>query len=62
MTENRERILNFIRASSYSPSVREIARELGLALSTVQHHLDMLEATGQIQRGPGRRIMVKDPL
>jgi DNA-binding MarR family transcriptional regulator len=56
----QERVLLYIRRSSYSPSVREIAAALEGSPSAVQHHLDKLEADGWIRRGGReRRIEVR---
>jgi len=54
--ERKVRILDFIaatlRARGYPPSVREIARAVGLAsTSAVHHHLQILEREGYLERG-----------
>ena len=56
-SKTRQRILNFIssflKERGYAPTVRDIAR--GCAISTssvVQHHLNVLEKQGNIQRDP----------
>ncbi len=54
--ERKVRILDYIaatlRARGYPPSVREIARAVGLAsTSAVHHHLMMLEREGYLERG-----------
>jgi repressor LexA len=54
--ERKVRILDFIaatlRARGYPPSVREIARAVGLAsTSAVHHHLEILEREGYLERG-----------
>ncbi len=55
----REKVLGFVRDCPYSPSVREIAAEVGLSSpSTVQKHLNRLEADGLLARGPGGRVYV----
>jgi predicted transcriptional regulator len=59
MTDNRSHILEYIRTRDYSPTVREIAKSLGLGASTVQYHLERLERDGLISRN-GRRIVVKE--
>jgi len=52
IVSTRDRILEFIRSRPYSPTVREIQDAVGVASpSTVQKHLDRLEADGQIGRG-----------
>jgi DNA-binding MarR family transcriptional regulator len=56
----QERVLLYIRRSTYSTSVREIAAALEVSPSAVQHHLDRLEADGWIKRGgPERRIVLR---
>ena len=57
ISKTRQRILNFISSflneRGYAPTVRDIAR--GCAISTssvVQHHLNVLEKQGHIQRDP----------
>ena len=59
LSERQEAILHAVRERTqslgYPPSVREIARAVGLASpSTVKHHLDALERRGLIQREAGR--------
>lgn len=54
--ERKVRILDYIaatlRARGYPPSVREIARAVGLAsTSAVHHHLQILEREGYLERG-----------
>ena len=54
--ERKVRILDFIaatlRARGFPPSVREIARAVGLAsTSAVHHHLQILEREGFLERG-----------
>jgi SOS regulatory protein LexA len=54
--ERKVKILDFIaatlRARGYPPSVREIARAVGLAsTSAVHHHLQILEREGYLERG-----------
>ena len=54
--ERKLRILDYIaatlRARGYPPSVREIARAVGLAsTSAVHHHLQILEREGYLERG-----------
>jgi repressor LexA len=55
--ESRERIMNFlqkyINENGYSPSVREIADGVFLcSSSTVQRHLEILKAQGEITWNP----------
>lgn len=57
ISENRERILQFIRDffndKGYAPTVRDIMRGCGLSSpALVQHHLDILEREGRIRRDP----------
>ncbi len=57
--KTRQKVLEFVRTCPYSPSVREIAAEVGLSSpSTVQKHLDRLEVDGFLARGPGGRVYV----
>ncbi len=54
--DRKLRILDYIaatlRARGYPPSVREIARAVGLAsTSAVHHHLQILEREGYLERG-----------
>jgi repressor LexA len=54
--ERKRKILNVIaatiRARGYPPSVREIAKAVGLAsTSAVHHHLQVLEKDGYLERG-----------
>ena len=54
--ERKPRILDYIaatlRARGYPPSVREIAKAVGLAsTSAVHHHLQILEREGYLERG-----------
>jgi repressor LexA len=54
--ERQRKILEFIaatlRARGYPPSVREIAKAVGLAsTSAVHHHLEILEREGYLERG-----------
>jgi repressor LexA len=56
--ERKLKILDFIaatlRARGYPPSVREIARAVGLAsTSAVHHHLQILVRDGYLERGEG---------
>ena len=47
-----EHIAGTLRARGYPPSVREIARAVGLAsTSAVHHHLQILEREGYLERG-----------
>lgn len=45
-------IAGTLRARGYPPSVREIARAVGLSsTSAVHHHLQILERDGYLERG-----------
>ncbi len=52
MTPRREALLAFVERfqaeHGSSPSVREMAAELGASPSTVHYHLRVLEATGRL--------------
>lgn len=54
----RERILAYVEQADHSPTIREIAKEVGLkSPATVQSHLAALERAGLIRRfGEQRRI------
>jgi SOS-response transcriptional repressor LexA len=54
----RDKILKYIEQADHSPTVREIAKAVGLkSPATVATHLDKLEADGLIRRfGDERRI------
>ena len=54
--DRKARILDFIAATlrtrGFPPSVREIAKAVGLAsTSAVHHHLQILERDGYLERG-----------
>lgn len=59
MSETRRAILRCIARHQaehgWSPSVRELAREVGRSTSTVHQHLVGLQRQGFIQRGIGPR-------
>jgi repressor LexA len=62
--ERRRRILDhiaaMIRANGVPPSVREIARAVGLAsTSAVHHHLRALEQDGYLERGAAQSRMIR---
>jgi repressor LexA len=75
-SKTRERILKFIRDfiddRGYAPTVRDIVKGCGLSsTAVVQHHLNVLERQGHIQRDPtvfrsiqltDKRNMVSVPL
>lgn len=62
--ERKRKILDYIaatiRARGYPPSVREIARAVGLAsTSAVHHHLLMLEREGYLERGAAQSRAIR---
>jgi repressor LexA len=61
----RRKILAFIREfgrrEGYSPSYREIAEVLGLAISTVSYHVLVLESEGSLRREHGRPRTITGP-
>jgi len=62
--ERKVKILDFIaatlRARGYPPSVREIARAVGLAsTSAVHHHLQVLEREGYLERGAAQSRAIR---
>jgi repressor LexA len=62
----RRKILQFVqeftRCQGYSPSYREIAEELGLAVSTVSYHVSVLKQVGLLRREAGQpRTIVEGP-
>jgi repressor LexA len=62
--ERKRKILDYIaamiRANGVPPSVREIARAVGLAsTSAVHHHLRALEEDGYLERGASQSRMVR---
>ncbi|MFD3271484.1 hypothetical protein ACE3MS_15295 [Paenibacillus dendritiformis] len=57
ISPKRQEIFEFIKehvlSRGYPPTVREIGEKVGLAsTSTVQRHIDALEAQGKIRRKP----------
>src|SRR5260370_37501876 len=61
----RRRILGFVqefgRREGYSPSYRDIAEELGLAISTVSYHVSVLQNEGSLHREPGQPRTITEP-
>ncbi len=55
---SRRMIVRFVREfaqrEGHSPSQREIAEGIGLAVSTVSHHLSALQQAGVLHRGAGQ--------
>lgn len=55
-----EHIAGTLRARGYPPSVREIARAVGLAsTSAVHHHLQILEREGYLERGAAQSRAIR---
>src|SRR5918999_4870471 len=55
-----EHIAGTLRARGYPPSVREIARAVGLAsTSAVHHHLQILEREGLLERGASQSRAIR---
>jgi repressor LexA len=56
LTNQQQRVLTVIqdqlRRQGYSPTVRELAQHLGVAIGTVQAHLRALERKGALKRRP----------
>ena len=56
LTNQQQRVLTVIqeqlRRQGYPPTVRELARHLGVAIGTVQAHLRALERKGALKRRP----------
>ena len=44
-------ICDYVKTHGYSPSMREIAKGVGIGLSTVRYHLMTLKAEGMISLG-----------
>jgi repressor LexA len=61
----RRRILGFVqefgRREGYSPSYREIAGELGLAISTVSYHVSVLQNEGCLRREARQPRTITEP-
>jgi repressor LexA len=61
----RRRILQFAREfarrEGYSPSYREMAEGLGLAVSTVSYHVNLLQQAGLLRREPGQPRTITGP-
>ena len=64
--QQRRRILEFAREftrrEGYSPSYREIGEKLGLGVSTVSYHVELLRQQGALDREPGRPRTITEPL
>jgi repressor LexA len=56
--QQRRRVMQFVtdfaRRHGYGTSVREIAKEVGLAPTTVQYHVEALVKAGKLSRVPGQ--------
>src|SRR5262249_55533155 len=64
LNNRQQQILDFLRAHqrdhAYPPTVREIGQAVGLtSSSTVQNHLNSLEARGYIRRDPAKSRTVE---
>ena len=46
-------LIAYQQVNGYAPSVRECADKMGIALSTAQRQLSMLEKSGHVKRSPG---------
>jgi len=58
MNERSKQVLEYVRSCDHSPSVREIGQALGIpSPSTVQYHLNLLQAAGAITRKNGRIVV-----
>lgn len=54
-------VREFGRREGHPPSLREIAEEVGLAVSTVSYHLSVLEQDGALRRGVGQPRTIVQP-
>jgi len=56
-------IVVYIALHGYSPSIREIAADLGVSVSVVFYYLEKLKTIGMIDRDPkiSRSIVLTDP-
>lgn len=54
-------VQEFVRREGYSPSYREIAEELGLAVSTVFYHVAVLKREGTLRRSTGQPRTITEP-
>jgi repressor LexA len=57
----RRFVRDFARLNGHSPSLREIADGVGLAVSTVHYHTSVLERDGHLRKGPGKPRTVVEP-
>jgi repressor LexA len=62
---HRRKIVRFIREfgrrEGHSPSLRQIARDVGLAVSTVSYHVSILEQEGSLRRSAGQPRTIVEP-
>lgn len=62
----RRRITGFVQESTrregYSPSYRDIAEALGLAVSTVHYHVSILKQEGTLRRAPRQPRTITRPV
>jgi len=63
-TQVVETVRAFVEEHEYGPSLRELAKRLDITPVGAQHHLDVLEAKGLIQRtrGVARSVRVCRPM
>lgn len=52
-------LVELMEAQGYPPSMRQMAKVLGVVPSTVLDHLVSLEAAGRIERVPGQPRAIK---
>ena len=68
ITPRQTEVLEFVRSyvgqNGYSPSVRNVAEQFGMAINSAVGHLDALERKGAIARTPGvaRSIRICRPM
>jgi len=51
--ETAEIVRQYIEEHEYSPSVRDVAKQLGVTVNGATRHLDVLEEKGVIRRTSG---------
>lgn len=54
-------VQEFGRREGYPPSLREIATEVGLVISTVSYHLSLMEREGSVRGGAGQPRTITGP-
>jgi len=55
LSPRQNQIIELLRTSEASPTVAEVAQQLGIAVTTAKEHLAALERKGVIRREPGKR-------